>query len=57
MLQGVFPDQMARVADLIETELTADFVDINCGCPINALNEKGMGAALMTRTSRLKVCR
>lgn len=31
-----------------------DFVDINMGCPIDLVCEKGMGAALMGRTHKLR---
>lgn len=31
-----------------------DFVDINLGCPIDLVCDKGMGAALMGRTRKLR---
>lgn len=31
-----------------------DFVDINMGCPIDLVCDKGMGAALMGRTRKLR---
>lgn len=31
-----------------------DFVDINMGCPIDLVCDKGMGAALMSRRRKLK---
>lgn len=30
-----------------------DFVDINCGCPIDLINEKGGGCTLASRSNKL----
>lgn len=45
--------QMCEVAQLLEEEFNVDFVDINCGCPIDLLCKRGMGAGLMERKQRL----
>lgn len=51
---GGYPDAMARVAQLIEDSCEVDFVDINCGCPIDLICEKGAGSSLMTRPRQLE---
>jgi tRNA-dihydrouridine synthase len=34
---------MVEVSRFIENELSVDFVDINCCCPMDLLYNKGMG--------------
>ncbi|CBJ31922.1 conserved unknown protein [Ectocarpus siliculosus] len=51
---GAHPDQMTRVAELLEKNAKMDFVDINMGCPIDLVCDKGMGAALMGRSRKLR---
>ena len=41
-------------AELINDHVSVDFVDINMGCPIDSVCNKGMGAALAQRTSRVQ---
>ena len=36
------PDQTARVARLLRRETKTDFVDLNCGCPIDPVCNKGV---------------
>lgn len=50
---GPQPDQMHRFASVLEHEVTADFVDLNCGCPIDVICNRGAGSKLMTRPSKL----
>jgi len=52
---GRSPNQMARVAQLIEEQVDCDFVDINMGCPIDLIYKKGMGSGLMQRKRPLEV--
>jgi tRNA-dihydrouridine synthase 3 len=48
-------DQLAQVCELVEEQgLSFDFVDLNCGCPIDSVAGRGMGAALVERPSRLR---
>mmetsp|Transcript_14416 Transcript_14416/g.20636 ORF Transcript_14416/g.20636 Transcript_14416/m.20636 type:complete len:613 (+) Transcript_14416:39-1877(+) len=47
-------DQFTRVAELIENECQVDFVDLNCGCPIDCICSKGAGSALMLRDNKLR---
>ena len=37
---GAFPDSMSRCAQLLADHTNADFVDINCGCPIDLVFNK-----------------
>ncbi|KAL7559083.1 hypothetical protein ACA910_017499 [Epithemia clementina (nom. ined.)] len=49
-----YPDQFARVSELIEAEMNVDFVDLNLGCPLDLVCDKGAGAALMRKEKQLK---
>jgi len=46
---------MTHCAELIEQEnLNVDFVDINSGCPIDIIYNKGMGSALLEKPRRME---
>ena len=49
-----FPDVFGRTCELIENEMEVDFVDLNLGCPLDIVCDKGSGAALMQREKRIK---
>ncbi|PON99948.1 tRNA-dihydrouridine synthase [Trema orientale] len=51
---GAFPDTVARAVELIDRECTLDFIDINMGCPIDIVVNKGAGSALLTKPMRMK---
>ncbi|MCO5578360.1 hypothetical protein L7F22_032201 [Adiantum nelumboides] len=51
---GAYPDTVARTAELIDRESEIDFIDINVGCPIDLVVNKGAGSCLLTKPSRLK---
>uniref|UniRef100_A0A7S3VPV2 tRNA-dihydrouridine(47) synthase [NAD(P)(+)] n=1 Tax=Dunaliella tertiolecta TaxID=3047 RepID=A0A7S3VPV2_DUNTE len=54
-IAGGFPDSIARTCQLIdETCPAVDFVDINCGCPIDIVCDRGAGSALLLRPRRLE---
>ena len=53
-IAGGYPDQFGRVAEVIEAEMNVDFVDLNLGCPLDLVCDKGAGAALMKRDKNLK---
>jgi tRNA-dihydrouridine synthase 3 len=55
LCQGNNVSQLAKIAELIEREMSVDFVDLNMGCPIDLVFQRGMGSALMDRFSRVKV--
>lgn len=51
-LAGKEPEVMAEAARVAAGE-GADFVDVNCGCPIDEVTRRGFGASLLRRTSRI----
>lgn len=48
-LAGAYPDSFTKACQIIKENFSVDFVDINCGCPIDLVFDKGAGCALMTR--------
>ena len=53
-IAAAHPDQFTRVCELIDTQCDVDFVDLNLGCPIDLICDKGAGSALMLRDKKLK---
>ncbi|KAJ8763341.1 hypothetical protein K2173_002224 [Erythroxylum novogranatense] len=51
---GAHPDTVARTVELIDQECTLDFIDINMGCPIDIVCNKGAGSSLLTKPMRMK---
>lgn len=51
-----FADQFTRVSEVLEKEIEMDFLDMNLGCPIDIICDKGAGSALMLRDKKLKEC-
>ena len=49
-----FADQFTRTSELIETHCQVDFVDLNLGCPLDMICDKGAGAMMMLRNQKLK---
>ena len=37
---GAYPDSMTRCAQLLQEQTSVDFIDINCGCPIDLVFKK-----------------
>ena len=52
-LAGGYVDTMCRAGELINEHCNVDFIDINCGCPIDVMNAKGAGAELSRRPRRI----
>ncbi|XP_069110422.1 tRNA-dihydrouridine(47) synthase [NAD(P)(+)]-like isoform X2 [Argopecten irradians] len=50
---GAFPDTLTRCCQLINDELSVDFVDLNCGCPIDLVFKKIHGRSREQRYTRL----
>ncbi len=42
-----------ETSQILENETQSDFIDLNCGCPIDAICSKGAGAALLNRPKKL----
>ncbi|KAF5946998.1 hypothetical protein HYC85_017226 [Camellia sinensis] len=51
---GAYPDTVTRAVELVNQECTVDFIDINMGCPIDIVVNKGAGSALLTKPMRMK---
>ncbi|KAJ4716658.1 tRNA-dihydrouridine(47) synthase [NAD(P)(+)] [Melia azedarach] len=51
---GAYPDTLARTVELIDQQCTVDFIDINMGCPIDIVVNKGAGSSLLTKPMRMK---
>ncbi|XP_050419185.2 tRNA-dihydrouridine(47) synthase [NAD(P)(+)]-like [Patella vulgata] len=51
---GGFPDTMTRCGQLLQETINVDFIDINCGCPIDMIYKKGEGCALMARSGKFE---
>ncbi|KAL6517390.1 hypothetical protein OROMI_033091 [Orobanche minor] len=49
-----YPDTVARTVELIEQHCTVDFIDINMGCPIDIVVNKGAGSALLMKPMRMR---
>lgn len=50
---GPNPNILAELAQVLEHETQSDFVDLNCGCPIDVVCNRGSGSALMGNPKRL----
>jgi len=53
-IAGSYADTMTKACQVINEYMKVDFVDINCGCPIDLVFNKGGGCALMTRTDHFQ---
>jgi tRNA-dihydrouridine synthase 3 len=53
-LAAAHPDQYTRISEVLEEYTDVDFVDMNLGCPLDLLCNKGAGAALMMREKKLQ---
>ncbi|KAJ8610966.1 hypothetical protein CTAYLR_010171 [Chrysophaeum taylorii] len=47
-------DQMGQCCELIRRYCDVDFVDVNCGCPIDPICRRGCGASLMRKRAKLR---
>ena len=52
-IAGCQCESMGRVAQLLERHTNTDFIDLNCGCPIDVVTGRGAGSALMNRPKRI----
>eukprot|EP01024_Parvocaulis_polyphysoides_P049303 TRINITY_DN4763_c0_g6_i1.p1 TRINITY_DN4763_c0_g6~~TRINITY_DN4763_c0_g6_i1.p1 ORF type:complete len:333 (-),score=48.70 TRINITY_DN4763_c0_g6_i1:425-1423(-) len=51
---GGYEDTMSRCAQLLDESIDIDFLDINMGCPIDLICNKGAGSSLLKRKSRMQ---
>jgi tRNA-dihydrouridine synthase 3 len=52
-IAGRSPEELGWAAALAE-ERGADLVDLNCGCPIDEMTRRGLGAALLQKPKRIQ---
>lgn len=45
---------MAKTAQFVDEHVDCDFLDINCGCPLDEIHRKGAGTRLMSNAKRLE---
>ncbi|GFH23482.1 tRNA-dihydrouridine synthase 3, partial [Haematococcus lacustris] len=54
-IAGGFPDAIARTCQLIDECCDiVDWVDINMGCPIDIVCDRGAGSALLLKPKKIK---
>ena len=53
-LCGSYNDTLTKASQLIMENCSVDFIDLNVGCPIDLVFNKGAGCALMTRMDHLQ---
>ena len=51
---GGYPDALTCCAQLIEDQCDVNFVDLNCGCPIDIVVNKGAGSACLKKPKKLE---
>jgi tRNA-dihydrouridine synthase 3 len=52
-IAGCNTDTLGNVAQLLEQHTRTDFIDLNCGCPIDVVTGRGAGSALMNRPKKI----
>jgi len=51
---GGYPDAVAQTAEMLGDNISLDFLDVNCGCPIDLVCSKGAGSSLLTKLEKLE---
>jgi len=52
---GGYPDTLSRLCEVVEAEgLEVDFVDINMGCPLDLVCNKGAGSCLLRKPQKME---
>lgn len=51
-LSGSDPAELGEAVK-IATDLGADLIDLNCGCPVNKIRSRGAGSSLLTQPQKL----
>eukprot|EP01035_Chromulina_nebulosa_P024777 gene24777-32268_t len=52
-IAGNASDLIGRVSRILDNETSTDFVDLNCGCPIDVVCDRGSGSALLRKHNKL----
>lgn len=52
-IAGASVSTIQRAVNVISRETDVDFIDINCGCPIDVAVRNGIGSGLMKKTNKL----
>ena len=52
-LAGKDSRMLVQAAELVSRETSADFIDINMGCPIHEVTDHGAGSALLQRPGKI----
>ena len=52
-IAGSSVSSISRAVNMISRETDVDFIDINCGCPIDVAVRKGFGSGLMKKPNKL----
>lgn len=47
-------EAMAKLAQFVDEQVDCDFVDINCGCPLEDVHRRGAGSRLMARKTAME---
>jgi len=47
-------EMMTKCAQFIDENVDCDFVDINCGCPLDEVHRRGAGSRLMAKAAHLE---
>lgn len=53
-IAGGKPEAMVRCGEVVSREIDCDFIDVNLGCPLDMLFNKGAGSGLMDAPGRLQ---
>mmetsp|Transcript_5991 Transcript_5991/g.7823 ORF Transcript_5991/g.7823 Transcript_5991/m.7823 type:complete len:645 (-) Transcript_5991:73-2007(-) len=48
------PRILGKCVTMLAKEVKVDFIDLNCGCPIDLVTDHGAGSALMNRVKKLR---
>ena len=51
---GGYPDTVTRCCQLLEENIDVDFIDINMGCPIDLVCQKGYGSMMLEKPKNIE---
>lgn len=53
-ITATHPEVSTKTVKVLSDEFEMDFIDFNCGCPLDFIYQSGAGAGLMSRPSKLR---